>query len=286
MIDNSKALDRLFYSMPVDKLKDDRLHYIDLHIIDGCNHSCARCVKFAPLCEDRLGIVNYNSTIKDLKRLSQLTNARLDGISILGGEPLISPDLIKYMHMCRKLFPNTSITIVTNGLAIPRMKKLFFKSLKKYDVWLSISKFYEPEVYEGIIDILKKNDCFDRTVFQGLQPFNCVMFVQLDLDEKGKQNKEKMFEKCPNKNGYITLKEGRLWSCPTSCMKYILNNYFGTKFELYKDDGVDIYNHTEKEIVELLRKPKEACKYCTVSGLNRLYFPETSKRAKDEWIRK
>lgn len=284
MINNSKALDKLFYQMPVEKLKDNKLHYIDLHIIDHCNHNCARCVKFAPLCKERI-IPDSNKILQDLTQLAKMTDNTLDGISILGGEPLISPDIILYMKACRALFPNTAITIVTNGLAIPSMPEEFFTVLKEYNIWLSISKFYKKEFYCNIIKTLKKHNCYNRTVFQGLEPFGCVMFVQMDLDETGSQNKKEMFNKCPNKNGYITLKDGKLWSCPTSCMKYILNKYFGTDFKQFDKDGVDIYNHTQEEAVELLRQPKESCKYCTEYGLNRLYFPEPTKKEKSEWIK-
>lgn len=284
MIDNSKTLDKLFYSMPVEKLKDNKLHYIDLHIIDNCNHNCARCVKFAPLCKTP-GIQPLDKVLKDLNQLAKITNHQLDGISIIGGEPLLSPDIITYMKECRQLFPLSAITIVTNGLALPQMPDKFFTALQEYNVWLSVSKFYPNEFYKDIKATLKKHDCYSRTVFQGMKPFNCVMFVQMDLDETGSQDKEKMFNKCPNKNGYVTLKDGKLWSCPTSCMKYILNDYFGTNFETYNSDGISIYSHTQAEIVRLLQKPKEACKYCTESGLNRLYFPEPTTKNKSEWIK-
>lgn len=284
MINNSNALDKLFYSMPTTKLYKNKLHYIDIHIIDGCNHNCARCVKFAPLCKS-LGIVNKKNLTKDIKQLARLTHKELDGISLIGGEPLISPDIIYYMKLCRKQFPNTAITIVTNGIAIPKMPKEFFKALQDYNVWLSISKFYDSPFYNNIIETLKLYDCYNRTVFQGLQPFNCVMFVQMDLDETGSQNKKEMFKQCPNKNGYITLKDGKLWSCPTSCMKYILNDYFKTSFNTYDSDGISIYNNDILKIINHLKTPKESCKYCTVSGLNRLYFPESTQYNKSEWIK-
>lgn len=283
MINNSKALDKLFYKMPVEKLKDNKLHYIDLHIIDGCNHNCARCVKYAPL--SPLNEVPTERITKDITQLAKITNNTLDGISILGGEPLLHTDIIYIMKLCRAMFPNTAITIVTNGLAIPKMPKEFFETLIQYDIWIAISQFYKDEFYSNIVHTLRINNCYDRFVFNKIKEFGCVMFVQMDLDEKGEQDKTKMFNKCPNKNGYITLKDGRLWSCPTSCMKYILNNYFGTNFKTYLDDGIDIYTHTEEEIVNLLKNPKEACKYCTDNGLNRLYFPEQSKKNKNEWIK-
>ena len=285
MVNNSKALDRLFYSMPIEKLKDDKLHYIDLHIIDGCNHNCARCVKYAPLCK-KLGLVDKDTLTADLKQLAKVTNHRMDGISIIGGEPLISPDVNYYMLLCRKLFPDCAITIVTNGLAIPQMSDEFFKIAKICNVWFAISKFYDDEYYTNIIKKLEEQSCADRYSFSKLEPFGCVMFVQMDLDETGSQNPELMFEKCPNKNGYITLKDGKLWSCPTACMKYILNDYFKTDFKYYPEDGISVYGHTEKEIVEFLKKPKKSCRYCTECGLNRMYFPEATKRDKSEWIKK
>lgn len=284
MINPKEALEKLFNPNGVPKLHEDKLRYIDLHIIDGCNLNCARCFKFSPLCKDK-GLMDKNKVIDDLTQLSKVVNQELDGISIIGGEPLISPDIVFYMKECRRLFPNTDITIISNGLAIPKMNDAFFEALQQCDVMIAISKYYNDKFYEPIIEMLEKHNCANRFVFSCLHQMGCAMFLQMELDESGSQDPEAIWNKCSAKNGCVLLKDGKLWSCSNHCMKYILNDYFGTNLHDYDEDGIDIYSHTHQEIVEFLKQPKKGCRYCTEDIYNCMYFPEHTKYKKSEWIK-
>lgn len=283
MINVIKVMENFFRPGNVTKLYKNKLHYIDLHIIDGCNLNCARCYKFAPLSKG-LGIVNKEQTLKDLKQLSTI-EPNLKGISIIGGEPLISPDIIDYMYETRKLFPNTDITIITNGLAIPKLPKEFFTALISNNIMLAISKYFEESFYKDIIKVLKKNKCQDRYVFSQIKDLGCCMFLQMNLDETGSQNPKEIWDKCSTKNDCVVLKDGKLWSCAASCMKYILNNYFKTNLTDYPEDGISIYNNTYKDIIKFLKTPKKGCRYCTEDIYNAMYFPEHTSYNKSEWIK-
>lgn len=284
MIKPKDILEKLFNPGNMPKLANDELHYIDLHIIDGCNFNCARCFKFAPLCKN-LGLVDKDALIKDIKQLAKITKKKLDGISIIGGEPLISPDINTYMKECRKAFPNTDITIISNGLAIPNMPTKFFKDMIKYDVKIAISKYFENDFYIKITDTLNSNGCSDRYVFSKVEGLGCAMFLQMNLDRKGKSDPEEIWNKCSAKNGCVLLKDRKLWSCSNHCMKYIINNYFKLKMIDYEEDGISIYDHSYKEIIEHLKKPKKGCRYCTEDIYNCMYFPEHTQHKLSEWVK-
>lgn len=277
------ALEKIYSPGGIGRLKDNKLQYIDFHIIDGCNYKCARCFKFSPLCKDK-GELDYDKTIADLTRLSQLTNRELRGISIIGGEPLYSKDIIKYMDKSRELFPNTDITIISNGMLIPSMPKEFFESMKRNNIVIAISKYHELKVYSKVEETLKKHGCEDLYVFNYFSQFEVTMFLQMELDEEGKSNPKEMWDACCSKNGCVMLKDGKLWSCPSLCMKYILNEYFNTNLIDYPEDGIDIYTHNHRQIVKHLKKPKKGCRYCTRKIYDAMYFPQWSKLAKEEWI--
>ena len=283
MINPKNVMEKLFTPGNLPKLYNNRLHYIDLHIIDSCNFNCARCFKFSPLCKTA-GIVDKKQTIKDIKQLA-LLEPGLDGISIIGGEPLISPDLIDYMYVIHKELPYTDITIITNGLAIPKMPKEFFKALIDNNVMLAISKYFEDDFYNDILNTLAQHNCEDRYVFSKVDGLGCAMFLQMNLDESGSQDINTIWNKCSAKNGCVMLKDSKLWSCSNHCMKYILNDYFGTNLNDYPEDGIDIYKNSYKKIIEHLKKPKKGCRYCTEKIYEAMYFPEHTTYNKSEWIK-
>jgi hypothetical protein len=283
MINPKDSLEKLFNPGSIPKLYKDKLHYIDLHIIDGCNFNCARCFKFSPLCKDK-GIVNKDQTIKDLEQLATIEPS-LKGISIIGGEPLISPDIIDYLYETRRISTHTDITIISNGLAIPKMPTEFFEALIKNNIMIAISKYFEDSFYSDIIQVLDKYNCGDRYVFSQIKELGCAMFLQMNLDEQGSQDIQSIWDKCSAKNGCVMLKDSKLWSCSNHCMKYILNNYFNTDLKDYPDDGISIYNNSYIDIINHLKKPKKGCCYCTEDIYNAMYFPEHTQYKKSEWIK-
>jgi hypothetical protein len=284
MINPKIALEKLFTPCGIEKLANDKLQFIDLHIIDGCNYKCSKCFKFSPLCKGK-GEMDYDKVIKDLEQLSKVTNKELRGISIIGGEPLFSKDIVKYMNETRRLFPNTDITIISNGVLIPNMPKEFFESLKRDNIMIAISKYHEDKFYTKIEETLQNNGCGDRFVYSCIKEMGCAMFLKMELDEEGRSDPKEIWDDCSAKNGCVLLKDGKLWSCSNHCMKYLLNEYFGTNLIDYEEDGIDIYHNDLQGIIEHLKKPKKGCRYCTKHIYDAMYFPQWSSLSKNEWIR-
>ena len=283
MINPKEAIQNLMGPNGKDKFKGNKIRFVDIHILDGCNFNCARCLKFSPLCKG-LGLADKELMFKSLEELAEVTKCKpIEGFSVLGGEPLIHPDLLEYLDKIREIFPTQSITIITNGFAIPKMPKEFFENLIKNDVWLAISKYQNKDFYKPIEKILWANDCGDRFVYSAIQPVDCCLFMQPALTEHPDKEPEEVFKDCGS--SLVVLKDGKLWQCSLLCTKYLLNDFFGTEFKEYEEDGITIKDHTLEEIVEFLKKPKKGCKYCTTDIYNNLYFPEHTKYQKSEWIK-
>jgi molybdenum cofactor biosynthesis enzyme MoaA len=70
-------------------------------------------------------------------------------IRLLGGEPLLHPDIMAFCAATRYAFPRASIEIVTNGILLPTMPQKFFDGLKKYDVGIYLSDYnLSPKIRE------------------------------------------------------------------------------------------------------------------------------------------
>ncbi|MDD4600826.1 MAG: 4Fe-4S cluster-binding domain-containing protein, partial [Negativicutes bacterium] len=114
------------------------LPYLEFHITDHCNLNCKSCTHFAPLSAE-----NYlytDSFIKDITRLSELfTN--ISRMRILGGEPLLHPQVNLFLEFSRSFFPNSKISLVTNGILLPSMDLSFYQALKANNISLDITVY-------------------------------------------------------------------------------------------------------------------------------------------------
>lgn len=114
------------YITPSEKLKDRRIHNLNIHLAYHCNLNCQSCAFYAPLAPTKLPDKEF--LIKSLYRLSDLVttnNKPIDHIFLMGGEPLLNPDVVEYMKLTRKLFFVSSIYLYTNGLLVLEQSPIF-----------------------------------------------------------------------------------------------------------------------------------------------------------------
>ena len=65
----------------------------------------------------------------------------ISSIKLLGGEPLIHPDLLQVISLCRGIFKNTRILLVTNGILLKTMSEEFWKTCQNNQIAISISLY-------------------------------------------------------------------------------------------------------------------------------------------------
>ena len=114
-----------------------------VHLTFHCNLKCKGCSHFSSLAEKRhLDIKIFE---KDLQRLSRLGKKHIRKIDLLGGEPLLHPEINVLMKIARKYFPKTQIVLLTNGILLPAMPNDFWKTCKKNKIIVIIS-YYPIEI--------------------------------------------------------------------------------------------------------------------------------------------
>ena len=97
------------------------LNRVEFYITNVCNYNCEHCNRFN----------NYHFTgqqkwdeYKDV--YSEWGNKLdVDYISILGGEPLLNPDITKWISGVRQIWNKATIEIVTNGTRLDKVKGLY-----------------------------------------------------------------------------------------------------------------------------------------------------------------
>ena len=99
------------------------LEYIEYDIVGHCNLNCKGCSHFSNIICDN-SFVTLESYEKDLRRMKELFSY-IARIKILGGEPLLHPQLNEIIKITREVLPKATIDIVTNGLLIIRWMRYF-----------------------------------------------------------------------------------------------------------------------------------------------------------------
>lgn len=233
---------------------------ISVDIVAHCNLNCRSCNHFSPVAEEKY--MDINEYERDIKRLSELC-PNLKQCHLMGGEPLLHPQIIEFMRISRKYLPNTAIIIVTNGILLLSQKEEFWQACKKYNVVVEVTKYPINLNFEEIEKTAEKYDVGFSYFANSATVVKTSDFYPLDL--KGRQDKSFSFANCLPANFCIALKNGYLYTCTIAPHIENFNKYFGCNLPLTEKDGINLYKaHSEKEIMKFLARPIPFCRFCDI----------------------
>lgn len=251
---------------------------LEVHLANHCNLKCKGCTHFSNLFEE--SFCDIDEFKNDLKQISKHSN--LITLTLLGGEPLLNPNIIEYVNYARKVFPTTEILIMTNGLLIPKQPKEFFDCLKENDVCIMISP-YKPtvKIIDQIFEIL--NEYNVKWLYQ--TTFDTVVDKFLvNLSMSGQTNPKESMAICQPVIPQIA--HGRLYICVPEAYidKYI--EYFSLSQKI-NNPGIDIYdsNLDWLNITEKLITPVDMCRYCSTE-LREFDWEISQNPSVNDWIAK
>ncbi|MDR3048492.1 MAG: radical SAM protein [Elusimicrobiota bacterium] len=278
-----KSLRKLHSILNVRKLiSQPSLQYFEAHLTEHCNLNCVYCNHFSPLAKpEYLDLEKYE---KDLIRLKTLTKGILKDIHLLGGEPLLHPKVNDFMTVSRRYFPNSKITVVTNGILLLKMDDDFWQTCAKEKINIIISAYPIKLDKEAIA---KKAQDYDWTRERGgsfieFTEFKTMYQHCLNLDGNG--NKLLNYLKC-SPSVCTFLYEGKLFPCAIVANIRHFNGYFGKNLPVAQDDYIDIYKAKDiKEILKFLSKPISFCRYCNMDKKSFMHPWKVSDKKIDEWV--
>ena len=255
------------------------LDYVEIHLVEHCNLNCASCTHFCPLAEEYY--LDIETFTKDLNRLADLTNRRVGKIRLMGGEPLLHPELNKFMGKAREIFPNTNLSIVTNGILLNKQNQDFWNCCRENNILITISGYPIKLDYDFI-----KNKAKENNVHLSIPKIqnSKAEFWHWVMDLNGKQNPIDSFKRCYHANKCIFLKNGKLYTCPIIPNICNFNKYFNKNLEVTPLDFIDIYK-TENimEILNFLAKPVPFCRYCDIQHMTWHNTWKVSEKSIKEW---
>lgn len=246
----------------MDKISNLRFKF-QTHLVEHCNLKCRGCYHFSSLAqEEYLSVEEYAN---DVERLASLFNRTMDEILLLGGEPLLHPQISEFFEVTRKSVPNTPVKLLTNGLLLCNMEESFWTSIIENNVQLWVTKYPVKFDYDKAEQIAKERGV--ELHYFNKEPVRTLGYQPLAL--AGDKNSTKNFLNCYRANECIDLKHGKVYPCIIPAEIRPFNEYFGKDLKVCEADYVDIYDvATGMELLEKLEKPIEFCKYCNRENIS------------------
>lgn len=254
--------------------------HLEIELCGNCNLNCKGCSHYSPLANN-----NHLSLqeLKDIQPILSKLSSSFRTVRLLGGEPLLNGEINEIIHFIRLTFPNTPISLLTNGILLLNKKfknnKLFWRTCRECNVEIIVTIYPINLDYTPIEKLSNQYGVPIQILDTRLGHAKFESFL-LDPSRKGsRMNYFTCFEM-----DFLQLKDGKLFSCPQAAYVQRLNNKFLTNFKYDKDDYLPLKNIKRKFDLRLFRwKSKSFCKYC--------YFPrskfewEKTKNEDTEWIK-
>lgn len=254
------------------------LLFFDVEITEHCNLNCKSCASMSPLAtEEFLDIEEYR---RDICKLAEIADGEMHHINILGGEPLLHPDICEFLNSTRELFPVGKIYLVTNGILLDKMDCIFWNNCRKNNITIA------PTKYPIALDYGKLEDKAHRMgvefrYFGEIKKYGGWIHPTLDL--KGFRNENHSFLHCWQANNCSVLEHGKLYPCPVIPNIKHFNKRFGKNLPISKRDYLDIYKvQSLDEIMNFYCHSVPFCRFCNTFKNYECDWGK-SKQSIEEW---
>ena len=260
-------------------LPNERL-FFDVHLAEHCNLNCAGCNHFSPLAEPEFA--DPAALDKDFARLAELFGGRISHVNLMGGEPLLHPDVGACLRITRRHFPQSAINVVTNGLLVSGREEGFWQACRENKIAILVSR-YPIKLDVGQMSALAEKNSVELR-FSGKTPQETRNFRRVPLDLSGRQDKDLSFVMCNRANACIALSKGRLFACQTAAFIEHFNKFFQTDLALEPDDCLDIHKaRSAEEILRFLARPMPFCRFCDLRNKRDGLGWQVSRKSLAEW---
>lgn len=253
---------------------------LHLHLTDHCNLNCRGCDNFSPLSPEVY--TNINVFERDCKKIAEITGGKIKEIQLLGGEPLLHPDIISFLEIARKYFPTNTINIISNGILLKKKGEDFWESCRRNNIHIIVTKYPVNLDFKGIEQHVKAQEV-DFTYYGNTESVDKSMQC-IPLDVEGRQDPKDSFLRCSRANRCVALDDGKIYTC--SLIPYV--KYFNKKFNknliVSANDYLEIDKVTSAEqVLNFVSNPMPFCRYCNIKGTVWDIGYGVSKNEMDEW---
>lgn len=248
---------------PGVRIIDGRIvpHYAcQTDLVTHCNLACRDCDHLSPIA--RKGFASPETLYRDFSRLAKVY--RPQRMQVLGGEPLLHPQIVEAMHALRASGISDRIMVVTNGVLLARMPDAFWESID--DLEISVYPGSEPDAAERAC-FKAKAAAFGVTL--ELYEFSEFRRVFSNRAARDEALVRRIYRSCKKVHvwGCHSVYDGYLYRCPQSAF---VPKLLGLPEDQHRRDGLKLHDGPglRDELFAFLTDPEplQACRNCLATA--------------------
>ena len=234
------------------------LDTMEIHVAEHCNLNCKNCSMFCGLVEtcDFPCYQEFEEGIKQLKNFFP----HIKKFRIIGGEPLLNPELDKYICLIRNVYPYTDIRLISNGILVTKMSDQLIQTIIDNDVTFIVTQYISLK--HSIDEI---NRFLSKTGIRYIVT-EAVLEFQKIYNALGDSDIDENFNRCHWKGSCATMYGTKIATC---YVPFVIH-YFSDKFNLAIEETgkIDLMEEglTAQEIIKRMHTPFDMCRYCAPKG--------------------
>lgn len=251
------------------------LRYVEMHLVDHCNLNCRGCSHYSPLSPQHFA--DPDGAECDFARLAELFS-RVEVVRLMGGEPLLHPQLGRFVVAAREHLPASDIVLVTNGLLLPAQPGPFWELLASRRVRIHVSR-YPVKIDAARIRSLAAEHGVAVRITGRKDTFTKVPVAPRDARDPGEMRRlcgERMY--CP------FLRDGAIYPCARLAMSGLLAERFAIDAPLAGADSLVLDRARDGyEVLRFLAAGAPWCRFCASDATGDFRWAVT-RESSDEWI--
>lgn len=255
------------------------LPFLETMITQVCNLACVGCTNYSDL--SHKGYVTWKDGKEQLEKWLEIVD--IPDFGIMGGEPLINPQVDEWLIGVRDLMPNAQIRFTTNGLLMHKHTDIIKLMHELGNVVFKITVHTpDDEILKSTIDDIFNNFQWTEVTEYGIKRWKTSNNLRLQINYptqflktfKGDYNNMLPFDSTPSESFNDCIQQtcpllynGKIYKCSTAgLLKDTLdfNNIKNESWKKHIDNGIsttDDINHI-KRFVENFGKPNALCRQC------------------------
>jgi len=254
--------------------KPPHLHRLLYHVTDHCNLNCKGCTHFSNIAEEHFS--DPGQYRRELGRVRELFSD-ITEIFLLGGEPLMHPELESFIETTREYFSRSRVNVMTNGVLLPRMRQSFWDAMREADAWL-LCDDYPIGASRETIDALARTQGVN---IEWTEPRE--EFFKFPIDLEGNQDPAASFRACRGVMNCPVMRDGRIYPCAYAAFIDIFQRKFDVEgIEAGEKDSISIHEDPY-EVMDFLLNPIPWCAHCDFDSKEGYEWAH-SKGSIDEWV--
>ncbi len=181
-----------------------RVEAFELHVAEHCNLKCANCCNMSPLVAERtLSVADVEGFVT---RMASVLHA--DVIKIMGGEPLLHPELPAVLRVLRASGIADRVRLFTNGLLLAGMPEDFWEALDELTISNYVSAPVKPAVLAMVRARSRRHD-FVLNV-KPVDEFTQVLSPRYQADDAAVAQ---TFQRCWLRHRCLVVRDRRFYMC-------------------------------------------------------------------------